>query len=114
METKSLIPRGRSTDSENRRRAEFLDLFRSSPIPDDEILMNLGLFTRRQLLSRIMFMHEMYQKIIHVQGVVIELGVRWGQNLALFENFRGMYEPHNYTRKIIGFDTFEGFPSVHK
>ena len=43
----------------------------------------------------------------------MEFGVRWGQNLALFEMFRGMYEPYNYTRKIIGFDTFCGFPSVH-
>ena len=34
------------------------------------------------------------------------------QNLALFSNFRGMYEPYNYNRKIIGFDTFAGFPSV--
>ena len=33
-----------------------------------------------------------------------------GQNLALFESFRGMYEPYNYTRKIVGFDTFSGFP----
>ncbi len=42
----------------------------------------------------------------------MEFGVRWGQNLALFESFRGMYEPYNYSRKIIGFDTFSGFPSV--
>ena len=38
----------------------------------------------------------------------MEFGVRWGQNLALFDSFRGIYEPYNYTRKIIGFDTFEG------
>ena len=24
-----------------------------------------------------------------------------------------MYEPYNHTRKIIGFDSFEGFPSTH-
>jgi hypothetical protein len=44
----------------------------------------------------------------------MEFGVRWGQNLALFANLRGMHEPFNYNRKIIGFDTFEGFPSVAK
>jgi hypothetical protein len=33
--------------------------------------------------------------------------------LALFENFRGLYEPFNHNRKIIGFDTFDGFPSVN-
>jgi hypothetical protein len=25
-----------------------------------------------------------------------------------------MYEPYNYTRKIVGFDTFEGFPHVNE
>lgn len=44
----------------------------------------------------------------------MEFGVRWGQNLSLFSNFRGMYEPYNYYRKIVGFDTFAGFPSVTK
>lgn len=37
-----------------------------------------------------------------------------GGNLALFEFLRGIYEPFNHNRKIVGFDTFEGFPSVHE
>ena len=94
-------------------RDEFLELFENCPIPKDELLLNLGLFIKRQDLSRILFMHELYKKIIDVQGVIIEFGVRWGQNLALFEAFRAMYEPYNHTRKIIGFDTFRGFPSLH-
>ena len=59
-------------------------------------------------------MHEMYSNIINVPGVVMEFGVRWGQNLALFESFRGIYEPYNYTRKVIGFDTFSGFTGIHE
>jgi len=59
-------------------------------------------------------MHELYQKIIDVNGIVVEFGVRWGQTLSLFSSFRGMYEPFNYSRKIVGFDTFSGFPSVSK
>ena len=26
---------------------------------------------------------------------------------------RGIYEPYNYTRKVIGFDTFSGFTGIH-
>ena len=55
----------------------------------------------------------MYKKILDVHGILVEFGVRWGQNLALFEAFRGIYEPYNYNRKIVGFDTFSGFPSTH-
>ena len=55
----------------------------------------------------------LYKKIIPVHGVIMEFGVRWGQNLSLFHSLRGIHEPYNYNRKIIGFDTFTGFPSVH-
>lgn len=103
-----------SNEYEINKRKEFLKQFKESPIPDDEILQNLGLYINRQSLSRIIFMHELYKKIIDVNGVIMEFGVRWGQNLSLFTSLRGMYEPYNYTRKIIGFDTFEGFPSVHE
>jgi len=102
----------RSTNYEINQRNEFFKLFKNSKIPKDEILDNLGLFINRQNLSNIFFMNELYKKIINTPGVVMEFGVRWGQNLSLFESFRGMYEPFNYNRKIIGFDTFNGFPSV--
>jgi hypothetical protein len=32
--------------------------------------------------------------------------------LALFESFRNLHEPRNFSRRIVGFDTFEGFPNV--
>lgn len=102
----------KSTEEEISLREIPKRLIHSGRIPDDELLQNLGLFINRQSMSRILFMNEMYKKIIDVHGVVIEFGVRWGQNLALFENFRGIYEPFNHNRKIIGFDTFEGFASI--
>lgn len=91
---------------------EFVDLLNKCPIPENERLNHLGLFVKRQAMSRIIFMYELYKKIIGVHGLIMEFGVRWGQDMALFESFRGMFEPFNYTRKIIGFDTFDGFPSI--
>lgn len=102
------------SEKEVNQREHFLQLFKESPIPNEEIQLNLGLYINRQNLSRIIFMHDLYKRIINTTGVVMELGCRWGQNLALFQSFRGMYEPYNYNRKIIGFDSFEGFKSVHK
>lgn len=101
-----------ATHHEQQNRDAFTQLLRESPIPDAEILQNLGLYLNRQTLSRILFMQQLYAQIVPVHGVIMEFGVRWGQNLALFENFRGMYEPFNYNRRIVGFDTFEGFPHV--
>lgn len=101
-----------SIESELDNRRQLLELMQSNPIPESEVLMNLGLFLKRQDLSRILFMNELYQKQLEIHGSIFEFGVRWGQNLALFETMRGIYEPFNYNRKIVGFDTFEGFPSV--
>lgn len=103
---------GGSTQEQVINRAEFYQMFKQSPLPDGELLSNLGLYLNRQTLSRILYMHELYQKVINIHGVIMEFGVRWGQNLALFESFRGIYEPYNYNRKIVGFDTFAGFPEV--
>ena len=103
-----------SSEKELAGRDSFFNLFRNAPIPDAELLDNAGLFINRQNLSRILFMHELYQKIVPIHGVIMEFGVRWGQNLALFESFRGIYEPYNYNRKLIGFDTFSGFPEMHE
>lgn len=110
---KQIKIRCNASKGEVSRREELVKLFKQCPIPDNEILLNLGLFIKRQDLSNILFKNEIYKKIIDVHGIIMEFGVRWGQNLALFESFRGIYEPFNYNRKIVGFDTFEGFPSVH-
>ncbi len=106
--------KGGSSKEEISLRDKFLRFFKECPIPDAEILSNLGLFIKRHDFSRILFMYELYKKIIDVNGIIIEFGVRWGQNLALFETFRGIYEPYNYNRKIVGFDTFKGYPSINK
>ncbi|WP_426060001.1 class I SAM-dependent methyltransferase [Hymenobacter sp. B1770] len=97
---------------EQTRRESFAQTLRESPIPNTELPNNLGLYLNRQTLSRLLFFTELYQQIIPVHGVAMEFGVRWGQNLALMHALRGIYEPYNYNRKIIGFDTFGGFPSV--
>ena len=87
----------------------FTDHFRASPLPDDEILPNLGMFLTSKALSRILFFYEIYKKIINTHGIVAEFGVRWGQTLSIMSALRGIFEPFNRHRKIVGFDTFSGF-----
>lgn len=102
-----------STD-ESKYRADLIKYLQSSPIPEDQLLSNLGLFIDSKNLSRILFMDFIYRQIIDVPGVILEFGTRWGQNVALFSALRGIYDPFNRHRKIIGFDTFSGFPALNK
>lgn len=100
------------SDSERSNEQRMVDRLRACPIPEAQLLENLGLFLSSKNLSRILFMDRLYQQIVEVPGVVMEFGTRWGQNAALFSALRGIYEPFNRHRKIIAFDTFTGFPGV--
>jgi len=100
-----------SSDEENLR-CQFFEHFKNCPIPEDQLLSNLGLFLNSKNLARILFMQNIYEQIIDVQGVVFDLGTRWGQNLSIFAACRGLYEPFNRHRKLVGFDTFSGFPAI--
>jgi hypothetical protein len=93
-------------------RQKLLDLFKQCPIPDEELLVNLGLYMRSSVVAKFLYVNELYQKIVHISGTIMEFGVWWGQNLALFESLRAIYEPYNYTRKVVGFDTFAGYSSI--
>ncbi len=88
---------------------QFAEQLLSSPLPDDEILPNLGLYLTSKTLSRILFFYEIYKKILNQHGIVVEFGVRWGQTLSLLSALRSIFEPFNRHRKIVGFDTFDGF-----
>lgn len=92
--------------------ANLTELLQRCPIPEDQLLSNLGLFLLSKNLARILFMDHIYKQIVSLHGVIIDFGTRWGQNMILFSALRGIYEPFNRHRKIIGFDTFEGFPDV--
>lgn len=100
------------TDVNNRNNLQ--ELLNSSPIPSEELFNNIGLYIDRRTLSRFLFINEIYQKIIPIHGSIFELGVRYGQNISLFTSYRGIYEPYNHNRKIVGFDTWEGFPEVNE
>lgn len=101
-----------SSQSEKDLQAQFVKLLKAAPLPDDELLPNIGLFLSSKALSRVLFFHEIYKKIINTHGVIMEFGVRWGQTLSLLAALRGIYEPFNRHRKIIGFDTFAGFKGM--
>jgi hypothetical protein len=101
-----------STPNESTNKDRLAQHLRTTSIPNAELLDNLGIYLTRQSLSRINFIQKLYEMIIPVHGIVAEFGVRWGQNMALFSVLRGIHEPFNYNRRIVGFDTFAGFPDV--
>ncbi len=71
-------------------------------------------FISRQTLSIFLFKWEIFKQVLEVQGSIVECGVRAGAGLFSFAQFSAILEPMNYQRKVIGLDTFEGFPAIGK
>ena len=63
-------------------------------------------------LRNFLFRVEIFKKILNIHGSILELGVLFGGGLMSWAKLSSIYEPSNYSRKIVGFDTFSGFPSI--
>jgi len=75
-------------------------------------LSNFTKFVPNHVLMRFITRYEIFKKILNIHGSIIECGVLFGGGLMTWAHLSAMFEPNNYTRKIIGFDTFKGFSSV--
>jgi hypothetical protein len=104
----------RTSEKQVKAREKLIELFVNTPIPTEELLVNLPLFMRSSTVAKFLYINELYELILKTPGVIMEFGVWWGANLVIFESLRAVYEPYNYTRKIIGFDTFEGYQKTSK
>ena len=75
-------------------------------------LENFPKYVRRQHLKRFLAMYELFKLILPVKGSIVECGVFRGFSLMSWAKLSSILEPENLTRRIYGFDSFNGFPSV--
>jgi hypothetical protein len=90
-------------------RMEIFSMMNHYQATDEEKERSLPLFLRGSVLARIFAVAEIYQKIVDLPGVVLDIGTWRGQTAVLCENFRAIFEPLHFNRRIIAFDTFEGY-----
>ncbi len=84
-------------------------------VPLSYILNNFAKYVKRQELGRLLARHQLFQKIADIQGCIVEGGVYAGQGLMTWAQLSAILEPvGGVFRHIYGFDTFAGFPGVHK
>jgi hypothetical protein len=102
----------RGSQAQMTARENLYALFDQSPLPREDLLVNLSLYTRASVLARTFFLNEIYELIIGIPGCVMEFGTWWGQSIITFESLRAIHEPYNHARRIIGFDTFAGYQDV--
>lgn len=77
-----------------------------------EQFQNFTMFTPRQDITRFLAKYELYKMIQDVHGIIVEGGCLTGGGVLGWHHFTSIHEPFNHVRKVIGFDTFEGFPEL--
>jgi hypothetical protein len=92
---------------------QLYQMFESSPLPIAMRFQAFARHMRRQDLARFLAKYELYKLSLSAAGSVVECGVFAGGGLLAWAHFSAILEPYNHNRRVIGFDTFEGFPGVH-
>ena len=87
-------------------------LFDANPLPWEVKMENFPKYVRRQNLTRFLALYELFKKVLNVKGSIVECGVYHGFGIMSWAKFSAILEHANLTRRIYGFDTFEGFPGV--
>jgi hypothetical protein len=88
------------------------DVFQSSHVPLDLKLETFPIYARRKTVTRFLALYEIFKLVTGVKGSIVECGVNRGFGLMSWSLFSAVLEPANLMRRIYGFDSFEGFPSV--
>lgn len=100
------------TDADKDRFGQYVDYFQQSPLPTELKLANFTKYVRRQDISRFLAKNELFKLQLDIPGVIIECGCYAGGGLMTFAQLSSIYEPYNHQRRVYGFDTFSGFPSL--
>jgi len=108
----------RDATSNTKKDYEFFDqlakYFTTSVGQVEDKLFHFAKYVPRQSLTLFLAKYELFKKNLNVQGSIVECGVLFGGGLMTFAHLSAILEPVNYNRKIIGFDTFLGFPKLSK
>ena len=103
---------GLRTPAEAEEASKNKACFDANPGPWESKMENFPKYVRRQNLTRFMALYEIFKRVLNVKGSIVECGVHQGFGIMTWAKLSAILEPTNLTRRIYGFDTFEGFPSL--
>lgn len=102
------------SDQERDARERLTKLLADTPIPPVYLIDNLQVYLRRHQLADLLSLDALYRMLPEIPGIIMEFGVLHGRHLVTLTALRGIYEPYNSLRRIVGFDTFTGFPDTEE
>lgn len=109
---KVAVSAGLRTDAERLEAPANRSCFERNPASWESKLENFPKYVRRQNLTRFLALYEIFKRVLEVKGSIVECGVNHGFGTLTWAKLSAILEPVNLTRRIYGFDTFSGFPSI--
>jgi len=86
--------------------------FERNPASWEAKMENFPKYVRRQNITRFLVLYEVFKRVLNVKGSIVECGVNQGFGVMTWAKLSAILEPVNLTRRIVGFDTFSGFPDL--
>ena len=105
---------GMSTNHDQNIWDQTLKIIEQSEIGIQDVIENFPLFLRRVNFARFVSHVLLFQKVIDIPGCIVECGVFKGQSLLTFSKMTDILCPGDTLKRVIGFDTFEGFPNLNE
>ena len=106
------VSAGLRTSAEEQEGSLNKACFDQNPGAWETKIENFPKYVRRQNLTRFLVLYEIFKEVLNVKGSIVECGVNQGYGIMSWAKFSAIMEPANLTRRIYGFDTFEGFPEL--
>ncbi|WP_299471653.1 TylF/MycF/NovP-related O-methyltransferase [uncultured Roseibium sp.] len=110
MKSKTELSGSKWSESEKSYAEQRDELLSSTPSHD--VAAAPFVYAERQTVTSSLTRMDLFRKVLEVQGAIVECGVHKANSLFLYYHLSTILEPYNFNRKIIGFDTFEGFRSL--
>jgi hypothetical protein len=89
------------------------ELAQQSQTTNVERFANFPLWAPRQNIARFLAQADIYREhILPIHGSIIECGVAFGSGLMAWAHLVSIFEHVNHVRRVVGFDTFSGFPGM--
>lgn len=101
-------------DSEQSFFTMIEDYFLESASSYTEKMHAFPRFVHRQALSYFLARNEIFKEIIPLHGSILDFGIYRGSSFFTWLQLSSLYEPYNHLRKIVGFDSFQGFSALSK
>lgn len=95
-------------------RKKLEELYDSTELSVYDMFQNFSVFSTRRSVARFLTHYELFKKVYELPGSIVELGVYRGGGLFTWLKLIEIFCPTDILKKVYGFDTFEGFPSIAK